>query len=206
MMTFGRCIRILSASVLFASAGTVSLAQDAGANKLGYSVTILAGRSASDTLSSQGVSFATDKGSSVAITVMRQLSSMPNVELGFDLGQTSATAPATGTKHKAVSLFARAQYSIAASESINLYGALGLGAMRVSSATANPAFNNADTTAGGLVALGASFDLGNALNLVTELRHVASLSDPLSVRDGFLQPAPLKYHHTSLNVGLKFDF
>jgi opacity protein-like surface antigen len=183
----------------FASAPGVQA--DSGASQ--YHVTLLAGASDKASLNWDSLSYSMDSGRSYALGISRNLNSMPNLELGVELAHTKAEYSCCAPNSlSGTSLLARAQYNVAVSNAVDLYGALGLGAVNVT--YKNTGYTNHDTVAGGLLALGASAKVAPSVRLVTELRYVGAFTNAKVAGPG--ATARAEYRNTNLNIGVRFSF
>ncbi|WP_322865304.1 outer membrane protein [Aquicoccus sp. G2-2] len=176
---------------------------DSGASQ--YHVTLLAGASDKASLNWDSLSYSMDSGRSYALGISRNLNSMPNLELGVELAHTKAEYSCCAPHSlSGTSLLARAQYNVAVSNAVDLYGALGLGAVNVTYKNTTVGYTNRDTVAGGLLALGASAKVAPSVRLVTELRYVGVFTNAKVAGPGAIARA--EYRNTNLNIGVRFSF
>ena len=95
-----------------------------------------------------------------------------------------------------------ARYSVPASSGVDLYGTLGLGAVRVEydGSTLAAAFTGTDTVPGGQISLGAAVEVTPQVAIFGELTHQTTFDD------ASIQGISVEYESTTLAAGVRFSF
>ena len=101
---------------------------------------------------------------------------------------------------------ANGRYIFPISTSIEGYGGIGLGLIRVGYAGTGPdeAYSGTDVVPGAQISLGARFALGSG-SLFSEIKHQAALDDA-SIDSAADSDVPQSYKSTSVVVGYSFNF
>lgn len=128
----------------------------------------------------------------------------PNLGFGLELNATSADYTAGSNMPKSLnarSVMAIARYSTPVSNTVDVYGTLGLGAVRVEFDD-GPQSNDtgSDTVAGGQLTLGAAMDIGPQVGLFGEFTYQTAFDDATIV--GY----PYEYESKNIAVGLRYRF
>ena len=185
-------------TAIFFAAATTLLALPATAQD--FSAEVFGGIRFDDTLQYNALSFATDSGTIFGVRGLYHAT--PNLAFGLELNATEAEYTGFDSSVNARSVLVLARYSVPVSNTVDVYGTLGLGSMRVEydGGTGFPAFTGTDTVAGGQVSLGVAVDVAPNIGLFGELIHQTAFDDAI------IAGQRVEYESTNLAVGVRFRF
>jgi opacity protein-like surface antigen len=126
----------------------------------------------------------------------------PNLAFGVEVNATNAGYVGFLSSINSRAIMAIARYTVPVTDTVDIYGTIGLGSIRVEydGASDFPAFTGTDQVWGGQIALGVAFALSPNIGVFGELIHQAAFEDASIVSTA------VEYRSTNVAVGLRFRF
>lgn len=165
-----------------------------------FSAEVFGGIRFDDNLNYGTLGFDTDSGTIFGVRGLYHAT--PNLAFGLELNATTAQYTGFETEVNARSVMALARYSVPVSDTVDVYGTLGLGSIRVEydGKSTFPTFTGHDNVAGGQISLGVAMDVAPNVGLFGELIYQTAFDDAIIVGQR------VEYESTNLAVGVRFRF
>ena len=165
-----------------------------------FSAEIFGGVRFEDNLDYGNIAYDTDNGTIFGLRGLYHAT--PNLSYGLELNATTANYTGFPSEVNAQSAMAIARYSTPVSQDVDIYGTLGLGAVRVEydGATIAPSFSGKETVAGGQLTLGAAMEISPKVGLFGELTYQATFDTAT------IENIDTEYESKNIAVGLRFRF
>lgn len=178
--------------------GTTMFALPAAAQDI--SAEVFGGLRFEDNLQYGALQFDTDSGTIFGVRGLFHMT--PNLAFGLELNATAAEYTGFGTEINARSIMALARYSVPVSNTVDIYGTLGLGSIRVEYDENGvfPGFSGHDNVTGGQLSLGVAMDVAPNVGLFGELTYQTAFDDAV------IAATLVEYESTNLAIGVRFRF
>jgi len=174
------------------------------ANAQSWNLDGFVGKSSSDELMWDGVDFATNAGRTFGVSISKSGVFTPNLELGFELSR--ATAEYTGFEPNSISgtsAMVTAKYNFIDQNDFQLYGGVGLGAVKVTYFSSTNSYSNSETVAGGQITLGARYAISPAMKIFVEARYLQASDARVALSAA---TADAEFSSKSIVLGLRRSF